>query len=113
VQLPFEFKLENMVACPSMEMSSDKVSELKKLRSRIDSLDTQIAQYLLERFQLGAQIGKIKKQANLPLRDPRREREILKNLNELAKNFPQDIQQATLVLYRQVIETMVMLQEKA
>lgn len=61
--------------------------EISELRSRIDSLDAEIAKLLKERFGLCREIGHIKKESNLPLRDLAREKEVLKRVASLGGEF--------------------------
>jgi chorismate mutase len=49
-------------------------------RKRIDEIDLQLAKLLSERSQCVIEIGKIKRQQQLPVYDPQREKEILERL---------------------------------
>lgn len=53
---------------------------IEKYRIRIDQLDSQIADLLIQRFLVSAQIGSYKKQNKLPVVDSEREAEILKKV---------------------------------
>jgi chorismate mutase len=55
-------------------MTSD---ELSRLRANVDHIDNQIAELLNKRFEIVVQMGIFKKKNSLPLRDLKREREIL------------------------------------
>ena len=46
-------------------------------RKRIDEIDAQLADLLCERSRCVIEIGKVKRQQNLPVYDPQREKEIL------------------------------------
>jgi chorismate mutase-like protein len=48
-------------------------------RRRIDELDRKLVELLNERSQCALEIGKLKQQANLPLYQPEREKEVLEN----------------------------------
>src|SRR5262245_1742262 len=52
---------------------------LSDLRRRIDELDQKLVELLNERSRCALEIGKLKQQANLPLYQPDREREVLEN----------------------------------
>ena len=52
---------------------------LSDWRRRIDELDTKLVQLLNERSQCALEIGKLKQEANLPLYQPEREKEVLEN----------------------------------
>lgn len=52
---------------------------LSDWRRRIDELDRKLVALLNERSQCALEIGKLKQQANLPLYQPDREREVLEN----------------------------------
>src|SRR5256885_17000936 len=48
-------------------------------RRRIDEIDRKLVELLNERSTCALEIGKLKQQANLPLYQPDREREVLEN----------------------------------
>ncbi len=48
-------------------------------RSRIDEIDRQLVRLLNERSRVAMEIGKLKLEANLPLYQPEREREVIEN----------------------------------
>jgi chorismate mutase len=54
--------------------------DISHWRKRIDEIDEQLAQLLSERSHCVIEIGKIKRQKQLPVYDPEREREILERL---------------------------------
>lgn len=51
--------------------------ELSDWRERIDGIDRQLIDLLNERMQCAHEIGRIKKAAGKPIRDPEREREVI------------------------------------
>ena len=51
--------------------------EIADWRKRIDEIDLQLAELLCERSSCVIEIGKIKRQHDLPVYDPEREKEIL------------------------------------
>ena len=54
--------------------------DINHWRKRIDEIDLQLAKLLSERSQCVIEIGKIKRQQQLPVYDPQREKEILEKL---------------------------------
>jgi chorismate mutase-like protein len=51
-------------------------------RRRIDEIDRQLVELLNERSKCALEIGKLKQQANLPLYQPDREKEVLENAEQ-------------------------------
>jgi chorismate mutase len=51
-------------------------------RRRIDDIDRKLVELLNERSQCALEIGKLKQQANLPLYQPDREREVIENAEQ-------------------------------
>jgi len=51
--------------------------DLSDWRERIDSIDRQLINLLNERMQCAQAIGRIKKAAGKPIRDPERERDVI------------------------------------
>jgi len=54
--------------------------DISHWRKRIDEIDAQLAKLLSERSHCVIEIGKIKRQKQLPVYDPEREKEILERL---------------------------------
>ena len=52
---------------------------LSDWRLRIDELDRKLVELLNERSQCALEVGRLKQQANLPLYQPDREKEVLEN----------------------------------
>ena len=64
------------------------MEDLKKLRKKIDEIDKEIIKCLARRFKVARKIGELKFKKNLPLRDLKREKELLKKRKEWArKNY--------------------------
>ena len=59
--------------------SSEKINTLRK---KIDSLDDQILDLLIDRFSVSKKIGEIKSIENLKVGDPNREQDIIDRLSE-------------------------------
>ena len=60
----------------------DSCEKINTLRKKIDSLDDQILDLLIDRFSVSKEIGSIKASQNLNVGDPNREREIIERLAE-------------------------------
>jgi chorismate mutase/prephenate dehydratase len=82
---------------------------LDELRSQIDELDREIVKLLNRRARLGLEAGKAKTRDGRAVADARREREVLVRV-AMANDGPLP-QDALLVLYRQLIETIKRLEE--
>jgi chorismate mutase/prephenate dehydratase len=81
---------------------------LDDLRKRIDELDDAILTALDERARVVAEVGRAKRDANLPTYDPDRERLILDRLAARAGRFPPE---AIRAVYREVMSACLALQE--
>ena len=69
----------------------DSKEKINILRKKIDSLDDQILDLLIDRFSVSKEIGEIKSIENLKVGDPNREREIIERLAEkLEGNLDRD-----------------------
>ena len=64
------------------------MDELKKLRKKIDQIDSEIAKYLRKRLETIEKIRKFKKNSSLDIRDPKRETEII---SKLETNYEKNI----------------------
>lgn len=53
---------------------------IKNIRQQIDKIDSEILKLINQRAEHSIEIGKIKKQNNLPIYNPQRELELLANL---------------------------------
>lgn len=58
--------------------------ELKDLRNQIDDIDNELVRLFVKRMEVSAQIADYKKEHNLPIHVPAREREILQDVAEKA-----------------------------
>jgi chorismate mutase/prephenate dehydratase len=82
---------------------------LDELRSEIDELDREIVKLLNRRTRLGLEAGRTKARYGRAVADATREREVLVRV-AMANDGPLP-QDALLVLYRQLIETIKRLEE--
>jgi chorismate mutase/prephenate dehydratase len=81
---------------------------LEDLRTRINSLDDAILELLEERARVVGDVGRAKREANLPTYDAERERLILDRLAARAGRFPPE---AIRAVYREVMSACLALQE--
>lgn len=58
--------------------------DISKMRESIDDIDAQLVDLFIQRMELAAQVADYKKENNLPIYVPAREREILKKVAQLA-----------------------------
>ncbi len=58
----------------------EKDSLLDQFRNEVDKIDTEIASLLVKRINLIIEVGMIKKSLGIPSYDPKREKEIEKNI---------------------------------
>ena len=56
--------------------------DLDAIRTRINTIDAQLAQLFEERMQVVAQVAAYKKEHNLPIRDSKREQEVLEQAGD-------------------------------
>jgi chorismate mutase/prephenate dehydratase len=75
--------------------------EIKELRDQIDLIDDELVQLFTKRMEIAAQVADYKKEHNLPIHVPAREREILQ---EVAKKAGPDMANYTRVLYSMIFE---------
>jgi chorismate mutase len=62
-------------------------AKLTDLRSQVDQIDSEILNILNKRFKVAREIGKVKKESNLPALDEKRWSEVLKNKIELGMTY--------------------------
>ena len=75
--------------------------DLQEIRSQIDIIDDQLVHLFTKRMELSAQVAAYKKEHNLPIYVPAREREILLKVEEMAGS---DMAQYVRVLYSVIFE---------
>src|SRR5947209_8547949 len=63
-----------------MAMSVDPILALALCRERIDNVDLRILELLNERTSIAEEIGRIKKEAQLPIYEPKREDQVFHNV---------------------------------
>ena len=75
--------------------------ELRDLRNQIDEIDDELVKLFAKRMEISAQVADYKKENNLPIHVPAREREILQ---EVAKRAGPDMANYSRVLYSMIFE---------
>lgn len=60
--------------------SEEIAHEMDRLRDAIDRVDEVIVKLLNQRAQYAIEIGRVKKEADLPIYSPTREKEVLRNV---------------------------------
>ena len=58
--------------------------DLNELRGKIDNIDAQLVDLFTQRMQIASQVAEYKKENNLPIYVPAREREVLQSVAEMA-----------------------------
>ena len=75
--------------------------ELKELRNQIDAIDDELVRLFVKRMEVSAQVADYKKEKNLPIHVPSREREILQ---EVANKAGHGMENYSRVLYSMIFE---------
>ena len=83
--------------------------EINELRGKIDAIDTELVKLFTERMSIAAQVADYKKERNLPIYVPAREREILQTV---ANQAGPEMAKYTRVLYSMLFELSRSYQQK-
>ncbi len=86
------------------------MSELKKLRGKIDSIDEEILRLLADRIKTCVEIGTTKRKERLPVRDTGREAQVYSLIREKAAKLGLDPVQVETV-YREIVNMCSSVQE--
>ena len=86
------------------------MDELQQLRKKVDEVDEQIIIALCERAKTCTAIGLIKKMEGLPVKDVKRENEVLKRVKQKAVEFNLNPLQVEAV-YREIVNMCSAIQE--
>ena len=65
-----------------MSRANDPQKALAECRERIDRVDRGLIELLNERTSIAQEIGRIKRECKLPIYEPKREEEVLRNIAE-------------------------------
>jgi chorismate mutase len=60
----------------------EAIAKLSEFRARIDAVDVRILSLLNERTEIVEQIGRVKRSADLPVYEPKREDQVFRNVME-------------------------------
>jgi chorismate mutase len=82
-------------------MTDVTVPELQTLRAAIDEVDREILDLLAERVRLVLAVGDVKRERNMPVYDPERERQVL---DRLAASAPPPLDGTTV---RRIFERLI------
>ena len=85
--------------------NADTQEQLEACRQQIDSLDQRIVELVQERAQVVEKVGKIKREAHLPVTVPSREQQVIAKAQELAKGGPLPAE-AVGRIYQKLVEAM-------
>jgi chorismate mutase len=83
--------------------------KLEEYRVTIDDLDRRIVELLNERTRVVEDIGRVKRSAQLPIYEPRREDQVYENISEASADGPLT-REAVRRIYERIIDEMRMVQ---
>ncbi|AZR74253.1 chorismate mutase [Anoxybacter fermentans] len=86
------------------------LQQIEKLRKELDLINDQLLELLNRRAEIVQQIGRIKKENNLPFYDPEREQEMFEKLTE--KNSGPFSDETIVHLFKEIAKASLKLQEK-
>ena len=91
-------------------MAQDEQMQIVALREKIDGMDEQIVRLISERAAAATEIGHLKRDAELPVYEPKREEEVFNNVRRLN---PGPLGDAELLhVYERIIDVMRTLQRR-
>jgi chorismate mutase-like protein len=91
-------------------MTCDEARQkLEEYRVAIDDLDRRIVQLLNERTRVVEDIGRVKRSAQLPIYEPRREDQVFENISQASADGPLT-KEAVRRIYERIIDEMRMVQ---
>ena len=83
--------------------------KLEEYRVAIDDLDRRIVELLNERTRVVEDIGRVKRSAQLPIYEPRREDQVYENISQASADGPLT-KEAVRRIYERIIDEMRMVQ---
>lgn len=84
--------------------------DISDWRDKIDDLDRKLASLLNERAAAVVEIGRLKRQAGMPIYEPNRERQVLDNVH---RNSPGPLVESDLVkIYERLLDVMRNIQKR-
>jgi prephenate dehydrogenase len=95
---------------PSTSSERKTDAELKQMREKIDDLDRQIAILLDQRLQVSRQVGQLKADSDMPVKDQARENEVLTSVSDKAADA--ELAQSMKTIYQAILTESCRLQKK-
>jgi chorismate mutase len=89
----------------ALNLKASTEERLAACRQQIDTFDQRIVELVQERARVVAEVGKIKREAHLPVTVPGREQQVIAKAQELAKGGPLPAE-AVGRIYQKLIEEM-------
>ena len=89
----------------ALDIHADTHDQLEAYRQKINSVDRQLVELIQQRAQIVAEIGDLKREANIPVTDSNREQQVIAKAQELAKDGPMP-KEAVGRIYQKLIEEM-------
>jgi chorismate mutase / prephenate dehydratase len=89
----------------ALNMETGTQERLEACRQEIDSLDQRLVELIQERARVVEQVGVIKRQARLAVKDANREQQVIEKVQKLAKGGPLPAE-AVGRIYQKLIEEM-------
>ena len=83
--------------------------KLEEFRVAIDDLDRRIVELLNQRTRVVEDIGRVKRSADMPIYEPRREEQVFDNISEASADGPLT-KDAVRRIYERIIDEMRMVQ---
>jgi chorismate mutase-like protein len=87
----------------------EALERLEECRVRIDDLDRRIVELLNERTRVVENIGRVKRSAEIPIYEPRREDQVFDNISQASADGPLT-KEAVRRIYERIIDEMRMVQ---
>ena len=96
----------------ALDAKAGPQEELAACRQKIDSLDQRIVELFQQRARVVEEVGKIKREAHLPVAVPSREQQVIAKAEELAKGGPLPAE-AVGRIYQKLVEEMRTWEERS
>lgn len=77
-------------------------ARITELRENIDKLDEQISRLLLRRLEIAVELGNLKCEAGLPMKDAHREEDVLERVSTVLSESP--LSGRVLKLYERILQ---------
>jgi chorismate mutase/prephenate dehydratase len=89
----------------AVNMEAGTTERLEACRQEIDSLDQRLVELIQQRARVVEEVGNIKREAHLVVKDANREQQVIEKVEELAKSGPLPAE-AVGRIYQKLIEEM-------